>query len=107
VRARDAGAGLLTLLIASGALAHGIVLEVGQRDEPVITGQVRYTDDSPVARTLIRIEDRTDGTLSTLLLRTDETGAFAAPGLAGHRYVVIADGDEGHRETQEIELRRR
>ena len=104
MRARHVACAGLSLLLAAGAGAHGIVLEVGRREGPVLTGVVRYTDDSPSARTLIRIEDRTDAGLSTILLRTDEDGTFAVPGLSGHRYVVTADGDEGHRETREIEF---
>ena len=45
-------AGLAALLLAGGAAAHGIVLEVAEGDGPLITGSVRYTDESPSARTL-------------------------------------------------------
>lgn len=102
--ARHTLAALVALLLAAGAGAHGIVLEVAHGDGPVIAGAVRYTDDSPSARTLIRIEDLTDDSLSMILLRTDEDGAFAVPGLPGHRYAVTADGDEGHQQTQQVEL---
>lgn len=98
-------AAVLLALWGTLAGAHGMHLEAQAASTPdgwIIRGQLSYTDQSPAAGNYIRVEQLGDKPPPTLALQTGDNGHFQLPALAGHRYRVTAQGDEGHTTTVEV-----
>lgn len=96
---------LLLALWPPGAAAHGMHLEAGPastHDGWIIQGKLSYTDESAAAGNYIRVENLDAPDFPPLALQTGPAGRFQLPALAGHRYRVIAQGEEGH--TTEMEV---
>lgn len=92
------------LLAAAPGLAHEFDLRVRALDGQRLQGQLTYSDGSPSSEHFILVADLTDPGMSEMALQTGADGSFLVPGLAGHRYAISAEGDEGHATTVEIVL---
>ena len=95
---------LLYLAWPAGVGAHDILLEVAPVDSAWLEGYLRYSDDAPAAGNYVRITDISDDRFSEIATTTDAGGGFRVAGVAGHRYAVTAEGDEGHSVTVEVTL---
>lgn len=87
------------------ASAHGMDLQARPASTPagwVIEGLLSYSDQSPAEGNYIRIENLDDPQYPALALQTDAGGRFQLPALAGKRYRITAQGDEGH--STQVEL---
>lgn len=104
-RPRLSAVAALVALWSALAGAHGMRLEAqaaGTPDGWIIRGQLSYTDQSPAAGNYLRVEQLGANPPPALALQTGDSGHFQLPALAGHRYRVTAQGDEGHATTIEV-----
>ena len=92
------------LTMAVPALAHGFLVSV-RGEGTVISGRVYYSDGAPGAGEFVELRDLTDGAQPARSGTTDTAGTFRFDGVAGHRYALIAHGEEGHTTEMEITLR--
>lgn len=95
---------LLYLSWPGGAGAHDILLEVTPVDSAWLEGTLRYSDAAPAAGNYVSIADLSDDRFSEVATTTSADGGFRVAGVAGHRYSVTAEGDEGHSITVEVAL---
>lgn len=93
---------LMTALALGGALAasvpalaHGFLVSM-RGEGTTISGRVYYSDGTPGAREFVELRDVTDASRPLQTGATDQAGAFRFTGVAGHRYALIAHGEEGH-----------
>ena len=93
-----------TCLISHDALAHDIDLNVQVISPSVMQGALSFSDEGSALGQYIRIENLTDTRISELALQTDEDGRFIVAGIAGHRYRITAEGDEGHTVSVDVDL---
>ncbi|MBN7798743.1 hypothetical protein [Parahaliea mediterranea] len=96
---------LLFSLWQPHAAAHGMHLQArpaSTHDGWVIQGRLSYSDDSAAAGNYIRVENLDQPDFPPLALQTGPAGAFQLPVLAGHRYRVTAQGEEGHTTAMEV-----
>lgn len=96
---------LLLWLLPPNAAAHGMHLQArpaSTHDGWVIQGQLSYSDESPAEGNYIRVESLDQPDFPALALQTDPGGAFQLPALAGHRYRITAQGEEGHTTATEV-----
>jgi hypothetical protein len=91
------------LTMAVPALAHGFLVSV-RGEGSAITGRVYYSDGAPGAGEFVELRDLTDGAQTVRSGTTDTAGNFRFDGVAGHRYALIAHGEEGHTTEMEITL---
>lgn len=95
---------LLLLAWPAGLRAHDMLLEVVPVDTAWLEGSLRYSDDAPAEGNYVRIADLSDNRFSEIATTTNAGGRFRVAGVAGHRYAVTAEGDEGHSITVEVTL---
>lgn len=89
------------LLGSTVGFAHGLRITV-QLTPSGITGQSYYSDESPARYERVLVENKRGVMFAQS--RTDDKGRFSVdlPG-AGH-YVIVAEGEEGHRAETEIDF---
>ena len=98
---------LMALVLGAGgmapALAHDLDL-VLRADQRELSGQLRYSDDTPAGGNFVRVSNLSDPDIAVLALQTDAEGRFRLTAVPGHRYEVTVEGDEGHSTASRIEL---
>lgn len=97
---RAAGAALV-LAAASPASAHGLLM-TANAEGAAVTGRVYYSDGTSGADQSIELRDLTRPEAQPVWLNTDDQGAYRFAATPGHRYAVVAHGEEGH--TTEMQL---
>ncbi|WP_116367913.1 carboxypeptidase-like regulatory domain-containing protein [Parahaliea mediterranea] len=99
-------AALLLLVPWQGpAWAHGMHLQAAAAHTEggwLIRGVLSYSDDSAAAGNYIQIENLSHPDAPALALQTRADGSFELPALAGQRYRVTAQGDEGHTTATDV-----
>jgi len=86
---------IAALALAAPASAHGLLVAV-QSESNAVTGRVYYSDGAPGAGEFVELRDLSAPASPTLSASTDGEGRFRFAGAPGHRYAVIAHGEEGH-----------
>jgi hypothetical protein len=92
------------LSLAAPAFAHGLLVSA-RSDGDTVAGRVYYSDGAPGAGEYVEFRDLTDPARPARTAAADATGGFRFPGVPGHRYAVIAHGEEGHTTELQVELR--
>jgi Carboxypeptidase regulatory-like domain len=81
------------LLVAAGAEAHALGIEVKRKVEKLIV-EVYYDDDSPATDAKVVLTDESDRMI--VEGRTDANGFWTVPTLPPGRYRIVADAGDGH-----------
>jgi len=87
---------IAALALAAPASAHGLLVAV-QSESNAVTGRVYYSDGRPGAREFVELRDLSAPASPALSASTDAEGRFRFAAAPGHRYTVIAHGEEGHK----------
>ncbi len=91
------------MLLSGPALAHGFLVKL-KAEGAAIVGQVYYTDGTAGAGEFVELRDLTDPRQPVRSGATDAGGGFRFDGAPGHRYALIAHGEEGHETEMQITL---
>jgi len=86
---------LAALTVASPAAAHGLLLSA-TGEQNAIVGRVSYSDGTPGAGEFIELRDLATSPPRSKSCTADAAGGFRFPAQAGHRYALVAHGEEGH-----------
>lgn len=92
---------IAALGLAAPAMAHGLLVTV-QSEGNAVTGRVYYSNGAPGAREFVELRDLSASASPTLSTSSDAKGQFRFAAAPGHRYAVIAHGEEGH--TTEMQV---
>ena len=94
---------LVAVLLAVGApaLAHGLLVQA-RADGGAIVGRVYYSDGTAGAGEFVQLRDLSEPSRPPVGASTDGQGGFRFVAATGHRYAVVAHGEEGH--TTEVTL---
>ncbi len=95
--------GMLMLLLAAPALAHGLLVKVRGEDN-AISGTVYYSNGTPGAGEWVQLTDLTHPTVPPQGINAGPDGSFRFVGVPGRQYRVVVQGDEGHSVTSELTL---
>jgi len=90
-----------SLAVATPAWGHGLLVAV-QSEANAVTGRVYYSDGTPGVGEFVELRDLSAPVTGTLSASTDAQGKFRFAAAPGHRYAVIAHGEEGH--TTEMQI---
>ena len=99
---------LVTLLLAGGAWAsavsaHGLLVSI-HGEGRFITGRVFYSNGEIGAGQYAELTDLDAPSAKPQTGKTDAKGAFRFPGIPGHRYRFMTEGEEGHTSEMRITL---
>ena len=86
---------------AAPASAHGLLM-TANADGASVAGRVYYSDGTSGADQSVELRDLTQPGSKPLWINTDAQGAYRFAVTPGHRYAVVAHGEEGH--TTEMQL---
>lgn len=94
----------LTMMCAAmPAWAHGLLMKL-RAEGAAVAGEVYYSNGTKAAGEWVEVKNLTDPSVATQTLQTDPEGRFHVPGSVGHRYLVVAIGEEGHSIEMEMTL---
>lgn len=95
--------GLFLVLGGASAEAHGLLMKL-RSDGAAIFGELYYSNGARAGGEWVEVRNLTDPAAPTQTLRTASDGTFRVSGPAGHRYLVVATGEEGHGIEMELTL---
>jgi len=94
---------LATLAIASPATAHGLLMSATGEQNGIV-GRVSYSDGRPGVGEFVELRDLTTSPPHSQSSVADASGTFRFPAKEGHRYALIAHGEEGHSTEMRLTL---
>lgn len=83
--------------------AHGLLMKL-RAEGARVAGEVYYSNGTKASGEWVEVRSLTDHEAAPQTLQTDAEGRFSAPGIQGHRYLLVATGEEGHSIEMEIML---
>jgi hypothetical protein len=95
-------AGFLILLLAGGAGAHDMALDVHWAADGALEGQLTYSDARAAEGNYVRVTASGDREFATIALQTDALGQFRLPLQQDIAYEIKVSGEEGHQITTSI-----
>lgn len=95
------GMAAVLLAAAAPAWAHGLLM-TAEADGAAVTGRVYYSDGTSGAGQSIELRDLSQTDVRPVWINTDAKGTYRFAATPGHRYAVVAHGEEGH--MTEIQL---
>jgi hypothetical protein len=94
---------LAIALLTAPALAHGLLMKLSP-EGGAVAGQLYYSNGTRAAGEWIEVTDLDEPAAQARTLQADGEGLFSFEGVRGHRYRVVALGEEGHTIEMEVTL---
>ena len=91
------------VLLPMPLLAHGLLVSI-HGDGRFISGKVYYSDGEIGAGQYAELTDLDAPGTKPQISKTDASGAFRFPGIPGHHYRFLTEGEEGHTTEMRIVL---
>jgi len=102
-RAFAAVLGLMLLLVAAAASAHGLLVSV-RGDGATVSGKVYYSNGTPGLGEWVQLIDLSHPAMPPQGVNAGTDGSFRFAGIPGRRYRIVVAGEEGHSVTSELSL---